>query len=854
MNSGESLGPYRILEKIGEGGMGEVYRAHDSRLQRSVAIKVLASGLLTLERIQRFEQEARAASALNHPNILTIYDVGRHGDTAYFAMEWVDGRTLREELRAGPIPHRRTIQLAQQIADGLAAAHAAGIVHRDLKPENVMVRPGGLAKIVDFGLAKVNALAAPAGDADPTLTHAALSDPHVVMGTVGYMSPEQASGRPVDYRSDQFALGLLIYELVAGKRPFQRPTTAQTLAATIESDPPSLESLRPDVPPHLAAVVRRLLAKNPDDRYESTRDLARELQSLSDTASPSTQVTIARRFGRAGYAGALAALIILAVAAGLGVWRWRGSEPAAAADAQQPLLAVRPFHSLSADPQQGYFAAGMTEEIRGRLSQVSALRLLSRDGLDAYKDDAVRAVRVLGLRHVVDGTVRVDGNRVRVSAELVDASTQQTLWSEQYDRDLADMLTVQSQIAEQIARSLQARLSPAERVRIEKRPTDNLEAYTLFVQARQLSMGDRARNREAIEQLRHALTLDPGFALARGHLAYRLMFMANYDGAAYLDQGIAEGEAAVRMDPSLSYGYFALGTAYGKKGLAAQSRQAFHRALELDPNDTAAMDNFANEEGRRARWDEAAYWGRRSFLQSGKGGNEFYHLINPLFNLRAYAETRTLLLEEAEPTATRFSRIQRLLAWLDVFEGHVDRAVKRADEEIGRFPTSEEVKFFRADFAFLLDAPDLERWVEPLMEHSASNRGISAISHRLKYAYMLGKRGERAKAAALVDEADRVARALADEQPDTTELRVELAAVSAMRQDTTAALDWLRRAYDGGYRDYDFLKRIPILQQQMGNDARFVEFLDRIERDLATQRERAKARGLLDLKGLVAPS
>jgi non-specific serine/threonine protein kinase len=848
MKSGESLGPYHIVDKIGEGGMGEVYRAHDSRLQRTVAIKILAPRLATVERVERFEQEARAASALNHPNILTIHDVGRYGDTAYFAMEWVDGRTLREALRAGPLPHRRTIELVQQIADGLAAAHAAGIVHRDLKPDNVMVRSSGLAKIVDFGLAKLHtpAHARAAGNAEPTATRVALSDPGVVMGTVGYMSPEQASGRPVDYRSDQFALGLLIYELVTGKRPFERPTMAQTLAATIESDPPSLESLRPDVPPHLAAVVRRLLAKNPDERYESTRDLARELKSIVETNSTPVQTTRSRR--RVAYAAALAAIILIAGAV-LTKWLSRGPQPAVAADNQRPLLAVRPFRSLSPDPQQQYFAAGMTEEIRGQLSQIAALRLLSRNGLDAYKDDAPRAVQELGLRHVVDGSVRVDGNRVRVSAELVDASTQQTLWSEQYDRDLADVLTVQSQIAQQIARSLQASLSPAEQRRIEKRPTDNLDAYALFVQARQANIGDRARNLEAIERLRKALALDPQFALARGHLAYRLMFMANYDSASYLDQAIAEAETAVRMDSSLSYGHFVLGTAYGRKGLAAQSRQAFHRALELDPNNTSAMNNFSNEEGRRSRWDEAAYWGRRAFLLSGRDAIDFYHLINPLFNLRADPETRVLL-EEAERTATYNNRIQSLLVWLDVFDGQLDRAAKRADALAAHSPTNQEVKFFRAEFAFLLDAPDLGRWIEPLLERSASNRGMSAVSHRLKYAYLLRKSGDAARATALVDEADRVARALADQQPDTTELRVELAAVSAMRQDTTGALEWLRRAYDGGYRDYDFLERDPIFRQQMGADARFIEFIDRMRRDIATQRERARQGGLLDLGSL----
>src|SRR4029453_9552259 len=201
MDSGETLGPYRILEKIGEGGMGEVYRAHDSRLQRTIAIKVLAPHLVTPDRVERFEHEARAVAALNHPNILTIHDVGRHGDTAYFAMEWVEGQTLRDEMRDGPLPHRRTIQLAQQIAEGLAAAHAAGVVHRDLKPENVMVRSGGVAKIVDFGLAKLNTLAsATSSHEELPVTHTALSVPGIVMGTVGYLSPEQASGRPVCIR------------------------------------------------------------------------------------------------------------------------------------------------------------------------------------------------------------------------------------------------------------------------------------------------------------------------------------------------------------------------------------------------------------------------------------------------------------------------------------------------------------------------------------------------------------------------------------------------------------------------------------------------------------------------------
>src|SRR5262245_55610669 len=227
---GTRLGPYRIVSSVGTGGMGEVYRAEDSRLHRTVAIKILAPDVASPSRIERFEQEARAAPALNHPNILTIHDVGREGDVVYIAMEWVDGQTLRDVLRSAPIPLRRTLDLVHQITDGLAKAHASNIVHRDLKPENVMVTADGLAKIVDFGLAKLQSgmlsAAGAGGDAVPTVTHAGTAA-GIVMGTIGYMSPEQASGRLVDYRSDQFALGLLIYELVTRTRPFERATTAQ---------------------------------------------------------------------------------------------------------------------------------------------------------------------------------------------------------------------------------------------------------------------------------------------------------------------------------------------------------------------------------------------------------------------------------------------------------------------------------------------------------------------------------------------------------------------------------------------------------------------------------------------------
>ena len=448
MQVGTRLGPYEIIAKLGEGGMGEVYRARDTRLNRTIAIKVLPAGLADdRDRLRRFEQEAQAASALNHPNILTIHDIGHEVGVAFIAMEWVQGKTLRDLLADGRLPPRRLAHIAHQIAEGLAQAHAAGIVHRDLKPQNIMVSDTDRVKIVDFGLAK---LTRPDAELSQAMTQSAGTAAGIVLGTVGYMSPEQASGRDADHRSDQFSLGLIAYEAVTGQRPFARPTAAQTLTATIEADPEPVDAVNRDVPPHLALVIHRCLEKNPANRYESTRDLARDLQHVA-TAAPAVTPSLVRRRFRVETIVA-AAILLSAVAIGSWTWLRPASSPTSALT---PVVAVRPFRNLSQDGSQSFFAEGMTDEIRGQLSKVSALRVLSRSAVARFGEpDGPAIAREYGTSHLVEGSVRVDGGRVRVAVELVDAVTQQTRWSEQYDRELADILTVQSQVALQIAQRL----------------------------------------------------------------------------------------------------------------------------------------------------------------------------------------------------------------------------------------------------------------------------------------------------------------------------------------------------------------------------------------------------------------
>src|SRR6266540_3744658 len=319
LSPGARLGPYEILAPLGAGGMGEVWRARDPRLGREVAIKVLPEALAwDRDRLSRFEQETRSASALNHPNIVTIYEVGRADSFSYIAMELVQGRTLRELVAEGPLPLRRLLPLAAQTADALARAHESGIVHRDMKPENLMVTREGLVKVLDFGLAKLALPESGEVSAMPTLAKPE-THPGVVLGTVGYMSPEQASGRPVDFRSDQFSIGSILYEMATGKRAFSRDTTAETLVAVIREEPQPLGEAAPSAPATVRWIIERCLAKDPEERYASTRDLARDLAHLrdhvSEVSAEAAPVVLARRLGWLGPA-LIAGLVLAAALAG----------------------------------------------------------------------------------------------------------------------------------------------------------------------------------------------------------------------------------------------------------------------------------------------------------------------------------------------------------------------------------------------------------------------------------------------------------------------------------------------------------------------------------------------------------
>jgi serine/threonine protein kinase/tetratricopeptide (TPR) repeat protein len=497
---GTRFASYELGALLGAGGMGEVYRARDVRLGRPVAIKVLRpESASSPERLARFEQEARTASALNHPNVVTIYDIGRVGETPYIAMEFVEGRTIRDLLANGPLAASRLLDYATQMAEALAKAHAAGIVHRDLKPENVMVTGDGLVKILDFGLAKLTPTAAQVSADGPTAHTAA----GVLLGTVQYMSPEQARSPAVDHRSDQFTLGLILYEMATGRRAFPRDSVSGTLAAILFEEPEPIPALNPAVPEGLQRVITTCLRKEPPERFATTGDLARALSALRGhlTRFESRADTLVR--------AAVAPVV------------------------QQASVAVLPFVDMSPQKDQEYFCDGMAEELINALSQIPGLRVVSRTSSFQFKgraDDARTIGQRLGVRGLLEGSVRTAGERMRIGARLTNAADGYQLWSSQYDRELKDVFAVQEEIAGSILAALRVTLVTADGTPPLVPPqTGAPEVYKLYLKGRH-EWNKRTEDGllRSLEYFQEAIDRDPGYARAHAGLADSYVLLGVY--------------------------------------------------------------------------------------------------------------------------------------------------------------------------------------------------------------------------------------------------------------------------------------------------------------------------------------
>jgi serine/threonine protein kinase/Tfp pilus assembly protein PilF len=479
LDAGSRLGPYEIIAPLGAGGMGEVYRARDPRLGRDVAIKVVPEAATAdSDRLRRFEQEARAVAALSHPNVLAIFDIGT-GSLPFLVTELLEGETVREIVERGPIPVPRTIELCLQLVAGLSAAHARGIVHRDLKPDNVFVTSSGHVKILDFGLARQ---AAPAGGGHEQSVTRPRTAPGSVLGTIGYMAPEQLRGFDADHRADIFSTGAILFEMLTGRRAFGGQTPADAIGAILR-DPASNLTFEASTPLSLVRVVQRCLEKDPNDRFQSARELGFAIESISDI--------------RSSLAGPVAR-----------------TEPSS--------VAVLPFANLSADPDNQYFSDGLAEELINALARLSGLRVASRTSSFRYRgrDVDVRQIgRELGATAILEGSVRRAGHRLRVTAQLTNAADGYHIWSDRYDRRMSDVFDIQDEIVESIVQALAPALAPDAKAAL-RRSTENLEAYELYLKGRHFwNQRSPAVVGTAIRFFEEAIALDPEYALAYAGLA-----------------------------------------------------------------------------------------------------------------------------------------------------------------------------------------------------------------------------------------------------------------------------------------------------------------------------------------------
>jgi eukaryotic-like serine/threonine-protein kinase len=564
--AGSQLGPYRVEGALGEGGMGRVYRAVDVKLGREVALKVLSKAVADDPNyLRRFQEEARLASSLNHPNIVTIYGVGEKGDVAYIAMELVRGRTLRKILAEGAPPVRKVLDLAVQVAEALAAAHAGGIIHRDLKPENVMVTAEERVKVLDFGLAKRHGgTIAGEGSPDDIVTQTSLTAAGMILGTVGYMSPEQAAGRTLTHATDQFSFGAILYEMLSGRRAFQRATPVETLAAIIREPPEPIQTLNAAVTAPLQQMVERCLAKNPGDRYPVTEDLAAQLHDIRDQweraaapaavlGSPPQPRRLTRR--RVMWLGGVAAA---SAVSSLTAWKLWPS------DSGIRSLAVLPFENAAKDDDAEFLCDGLTDSL---IRQITALPPLTVKRGGVFKGkivDSQAAGRQLGVDAIMTGSVARRSGKLYISAELTDVRTGAVLWSGKYDRDQADLLLIQDQIASAIIdEGIRLKLSGDDRRRLVRHATQDREANELYMRAMfyetKETEGDYLTARKFLLE---AVEKDEQFAVAFGELARNYASMA-VDGYVRPTEAWPlvklYAEKALVLDPAVLEAHTALG-------------------------------------------------------------------------------------------------------------------------------------------------------------------------------------------------------------------------------------------------------------------------------------------------------
>ncbi len=785
---GKSLGRYQVLELVSRGGMGEVYRAKDTMLGREVAIKALPSAAsIGRDRLLRFEQEARAASALNHPNIITIYEFGQEGGVPFIVSEFIEGATLRRRMAGERMSPGAALDVAIQITSALNAAHEAGIVHRDIKPENVMVRPDGLVKVLDFGLAKLtDPPSSTTFDTNSPTSPGFKTEPGTILGTVAYMSPEQTRGYELDARSDLFSLGVVLYEMTAGHSPFARATAADTIASILEKEPPSIAEFTPEIPEAMESVIRKTLRKERGERYQTAEELLTDLKSLrsgkTDIAipTPGTNPSVDDIIspGRRRLA-VLVALVALAAVIGLGVYFGKDERAIES-------IAVLPFINADGNPETEYLADSVTESVINSLAQLSNLEVRPRNSVFRYKMrdvDPQAAGRELDVEAVLTGQITPRGADLAISLQLIDVGENRQLWGAKYNSRPDDLLTTQAQIAREVTENLRLRLSSEERRRLARYPTDNAAAYHLYIEGRRFwNKRTREGYREAIVFFNQAIDLDPSFALAHAGLADCYVLGGGYQISTQEAMSKARASAlrALELDPRLAQAHATLAQVYlFYDWNLAEAEASFNRAIDLKPT-----------------YETAHHWYAVMLALSGR----FPEAID-----------RIKRAQDLDPISSIITKDAGLIYY---YAGRYDQAIEQCHKALDLNP-----ELYSAHSALGDIYLQLGRWDEALAElrKADSRAGERYLITKVAIGYAYAVSGQKKKAMVALEEARR-------KSPGRPIPAFYLATFYAGLGQKDAAFKWLNKAFQERAYRLIYLKVDPAFAS-LRSDPRFGELL-----------------------------